>query len=139
MSCLPLLLTVAPFLCRYRVFGGPGSGDLASPAALADALRQYKSLNAQLTAQLDEMKAQQQTAEESFKEVLRQHHAAWAADRTRESKRHAQEIDRLRDMHANELSRRALRQPQLYADATAATTAKAHEAELHATAPAGEA
>lgn len=121
-----------------QVFGGPTSGDLASPAALAEALRQYKAVTSQLSEQLEEMKSVHAAAEERFKEVLAQHHAAWAADREREEARHAQEIARLRDLHASELARRALREPEHYAERAAAAATRARDARHHAKALASE-
>ena len=47
-------------MCTYllrRVFGGPEVGDLASPAALAEALRQYKAATTQLMTQLEEARS----------------------------------------------------------------------------------
>ena len=49
-----------------RIFGGPGVGELASPAALAAALRQYKSVTHQLSVQLEEMREVLAAAEGRF-------------------------------------------------------------------------
>ena len=128
----------AAVLRANRVFGGPNIGDLASPAALAAALRQYKAVTSQLTEQLDEMRAVHALAESRFKDLLAQHHAAWTADRAREALRHADEIARLRDTHAAQLERLALRQPEIYGVAAAEAVQAAEDARESAQAMASE-
>ena len=119
-----------------RIFGGPDTGDLASPAALAAALSQYKHVTAQLTAQLEEMRKAQAATEERFKELLAQHHDAWKADRSRQSLRHALDVARLRDLHAAHLARLATRAPATYAEAAEAAAEEAAKAALEARAAA---
>ena len=83
-----------------EVFGGPKSGDLASPTALAAALRDTSVANTRLRAQLDESNTLGGMYEQRCLELLRQHHAAHEAERKRDAKLHAEEIARLRDIHA---------------------------------------
>ena len=97
-----------------RVFGGPGDGDLASPLTLAEALRKYKAVTASLGQQLEAAHAETAAHVVRCKEVLAQHHAAWAVDREREAMRHAEEVARLRDLHARTLRHLELQAPAVY-------------------------
>ena len=97
-----------------EVFGaGLGGGDLVSPAALAEALYRYKELTVQLKGELEKAAQAEAAHQEHFKLVLSQHHDAWQADRERQSRRHAEEVARLRDLHAAELRALALHAPEV--------------------------
>lgn len=95
--------TARPSFARHRIFGGPSSGELASPAALASALREYKKHNGRLSAELRQAREQAAAAERRCLEVLAQHHRAHAAEREREAQRHVEEVSRLRDLQAAQL------------------------------------
>lgn len=60
-------------------------------------MREYKTLTARLSAELEEARGHSAALEESFKAALAQHHDAWAAERERLALRHAEEIARLRE------------------------------------------
>lgn len=89
-----------PAVRPLRVFGGPGEGEFASPAALAAALREQKKLNVALAAELQQARGHGAAAERRCLDILSQHHRAHAAERERVALRHAQSEARLRDTHA---------------------------------------
>ena len=116
-----------------EVFGaGLGGGDLVSPAALAEALYRYKELTVQLKGELEKAAQAEAAHQEHFKLVLSQHHDAWQADRERQSRRHAEEVARLRDLHAAELRALALHAPEVYAEPMAAAAYNARRAAAEA-------
>lgn len=86
-----------------EVFGGPGVGELASPASLAQALREQKETNERLNAELGVVKRTASLTEQRCMDVLAQHHAAHAACIEREAIRHAEEVQRLREVHAAQI------------------------------------
>ena len=86
-----------------EVFGGPGVGELASPVALAQALREQKDTNERLHDELREVRRVASLTEQRCMDILAQHHAAHAACIEREAVRHAEEIARLRDVHAAQI------------------------------------
>ena len=87
---------------------------MASPLALAEALRKYKAVTNQLQWSVEEARAEVDANEKRCKDLLAQHHAAWVADREREAIRHAEEIALLRDLHAQQLRRLAAAAPEAF-------------------------
>ena len=107
-----------PLARRWNeVFGGPGSGALASPSALAAALHETKAANARLVSEFRAMSDTSAETEKRCLAVLAQHHKAHAAERERDAQRHAEEIARLRDIHASKLRALAAQAPEAIADA----------------------
>ena len=86
-----------------EVFGGPGVGELASPVALAQALHEQKETNQRLNDELSEVRRVASFTEQRCMQILAQHHQAHAACIEREAVRHAEEIARLRDVHAAQI------------------------------------
>ena len=112
-----------------EVFRGPGFGELASPAALAKALLEYKALNERLGMELHEARTTMSAQEEHFKAMLAQHHDAWAACQKRLTMRHAEEIARVRDLHAQQLRMLSVRAPDTYAATLEAAAVAASQAQ----------
>ena len=112
-----------------EVFRGPGIGELASPAALAKALLDYKALNERLGMEPHEAHSASAAQEEQFKATLAQHHDAWAACQKRLTLRHAEEVARVRDLHAQQLRMLSVRAPDTYAATLQAAAVAASQAQ----------
>ena len=116
----------------HRVFGGPGEGDFASPAALAAGLQKQKLLNQRLVAELQAAREHGAMAERRCLDILAQHHRVHAAERQRETMRHAQDEARLRDLHAASLRSLSAKAPTMYGAAAEDAAEAASKAMLRA-------
>lgn len=86
-----------------EVFGNSGEGELASPKALAVALREQSATIERLSSELESARTVGAAAEARCLDVLQQHHRAHGEELRRMAERHQQEIEFLKEVHAAHL------------------------------------